>query len=325
MFNYSKKISYYSLGISHLFVFVALIMYLVMDTANDREAYINHFENPFGNSRIEIGFHYYMQAFHILKIPATVSIITTCVLIFFFLSRVWFRYIKFHWLVSILVFNFFVFGLMNYYLGTSIRMGLAIGITLYASTNILERKKFFWLLLFASFFIHYGAILYILVFTWVYLFQKKGLMFHVTMILLGSFSLFFLFDVVLPYLGLSSYYMAYIESDLGRTDRVFPFTILFSLLALFFIFIRFGKLVSKSLFLSLLVIYVIPFLIFQIATGNPLFAKMIMPIIFLQSIALSYLYIPMFVKTFKGNLTILVLLFFNFLSLIYALSMYQFL
>jgi hypothetical protein len=300
-------------------------MFLVMDTAKDREQYIKHFDDPFGNSRIEIGFQYYMQFFKLLNIPSEVSIVITCLIVYFLLSRVWFKYIKTHWLLSILLFNFFAFGLMNYYLGTSIRMGLAIGVSLYASINILKGRSFFWLPFFVSFFIHYGAILYILVFTWFYLFRKKSIKFHILMALFGTFGLLAIFDKILPYFGLSSYYMAYFESDFGRTERIIPLSILFSLLALFFIFIKFSKLAYISSFLSVVVIYAIPFLVFQLATGNPLFGKMLMPVIFLQSIALSYLYIPMLMKNFKGNFLIPVLLVFNVLAVLYALSMYQFL
>lgn len=319
----AKKISFYTISSIYFFAFVAFVMALVMDTAKDRKAYIRIFENPFGNSRIEVGFQYYVYFFDIINSPAFLSIVLTCVLIYFLWSRVWFFFIRCDWLVSILLFNFFAFGLMNYYLGTSIRMGLAIGLALYASIKILQSKKIYWLPLFASFFIHYGAILYILVFTWVYALRLKKIKLHFAIICFASVALLAFFDKFIPYLNLSTYYMGYIEGDLGRTDRIFPFTIAFSLISIVLIFNKISISLKEHPTLTILVIYSIPFLLFYIVTGNPLFGKMLMPIIFLQAIILVLLYIKFAVRLLGRSLFVFCLMGLNLVAICYALKMYN--
>jgi hypothetical protein len=173
----------------YLFAFVAFIMASVMDTAKDRDAYLHIFENPFHNSRIEIGFLHYANFFDILNIAPSASIVITCVIIYFLLSRVFFFYKKKNWLISILLFNFFAFGLMNYYLGTSIRMGLAISIALFSGIKILQGSKLFWLPFMASFFIHYGIIVFLLIFSWVFVFRDKEFGFHALMISVATKSI----------------------------------------------------------------------------------------------------------------------------------------
>ncbi|WP_417685725.1 EpsG family protein [Pseudidiomarina gelatinasegens] len=319
------RIKFFSIASLYFFIFVSLIMGLVMGTAKDRQAYIKHFESPFEDNRIEIGFQYYMYGFELLNIPPQLSIIITCVLTYGILSRVWLRYVNVHWVASLLIFNFFMFSLLNYYLGTSIRMGLAMAISLYSSYKYMDGKKFYLAPLVGAFVLHYGALLYILVFLWFIFTKNLSVKFHIVMSAIGGLLLVLFFDLVLPSIGLSSYYMAYFETDFGRTERLLPFTVLFSIAAIWLTFLYSSKSklheTSEILIVSL---YSLPFIIYFLYSGNPLFGKMLMPIIFLQSIIVTNLYFRPVLVLLGGPLLISILLLLNALAIIYALKMYQY-
>lgn len=306
-------------------------MYIVMDTAKDRDNYIELFSNPFKESRIELGFQYYAQFFSLLQIPPSISIVITSVIIYLILYNVWFKFLKIDLLSSILLFNFIVFSLMNYYLGTSIRMGLASAIALFAFAKINESKYFYIILLFLSPFFHYGVLLFVVLLFWFTLTKTKSFKFHYICIIIFTIVFFSIFNLIVPLIG-SSYYQSYFTSNLGQTERLFPFTLLFYTFSLVMILfgIRRDKLYQNNNFISsykslyFLSLYGSPVLLFSVISGIPVFGKMLMPSIFLSAILMVLLFYKASVSL-VGKYSFFLFLFpLNILAFMYALKMYQF-
>ncbi len=305
-------------------MFVVFISFLVMNTASDRGNYIELFNSPFSNGRIEIVFQYYMNLFNILNIPAKFSIAFTSAIIYFLLSKFWLKFFYSNWFFSVLIFNFIVFSILNYYLGTSIRMGLAMSLSLFFSLKILNGKLRFIPLFLLTFLVHYGAILFVLVFSWVFFYRELKVRYHIFIAVFSGFFLLISFKYLLPFFPFPPYYMQYLNSGFGKTDRFLPFTIIFSLFSLFFIFIKYKVAIFLNKNLYLLSIYTIPFLILIVFNGNLFFAKMLIPLIFVQSLLLSLLYYKLALTFFGANLFLLLLCALNVFSILYALKMYNF-
>ena len=320
--NKVLSVKYNTLCLFCFNILVAFIMHLVMYTAKDRESYLEHFANPFYSSRIEIGFQYYMFIYKIIGVLPQIGVIITSVIIYTLLAKVWFFFIKTYWLESILLFNFLMFTLFNYYLGTSLRMGLAVAICLYASIRIFENKWQYWILLAAAATFHYGAILYLIIFCWVRLSRQYSLRYHFFAILVASLFAVSVFKAIFPELGLSSYYLNYLDNE-EISSRFIPFSLLFLILSLFaLIFKKKSNKFPYSLYL--LVLYSIPFLIGTFIGGVVLFPKMITPLIFLAAILFVIEYYNKFQKLTERNLRFMVLIYSNFTALLYALNMYQY-
>lgn len=307
-------------------VFVAFIMHVVMYTAKDRENYIKHFSDPF-NNRLEPLFQWYMWLLDLFFTPH-VAIVVTCVLIYAFFYNVWFKYNSHCYIIYFLFFNFIVFSVFNYYLGTSIRMGLAIAVGLYSASKILRGVNIAWIGLVCSPLIHYGLILFLGFFVWYFLVNSKSKFFHYMVALSATVFLVFGFDFVLGLLGLSSYYLAYFYDGFGETERVIPFTVAYFILASLFIGLFFNGELSDELldskFFFLSILYSLPFVFYQLLTGVAIFAKMLMPQFFFMSIMLAHVFIKRF---YLGNwryLYIYLFVVFNFISFFYSLRMYQF-
>ncbi|WP_404418470.1 EpsG family protein [Marinospirillum sp.] len=316
------SIRFYSAFVFLFSLLLAAVMWLANDTAKDRSNYISHFNDPFGG-RLEIGFKYYMNAFNMAGFSAEISIVITCVVIYLFFAVVWRKIIGFNWFITLLILNIVVFGVFNYYLGTSIRMGLAISFALFCSFMYLEGKKSYFYFLLLTPLIHYGALLYVLIFLWVYLFRSRSFLFHAVFVVLGTIFLLILFDFILPYIGLSSYYIQYFNSDFGRTERLFPFTMAYSLSLIMVIIFSSNEARRISPFLYYLSIYTVPFLVFIVFTGNPLFAKMLMPLVFIKSAFLVLIYRDLIYDSKASSLVVAALLMFNAFSVYYALVMYR--
>ena len=131
------------------FPFVFLIMLLANYTALDRDAYLFHFSNPLYDPRIEIGFVYYMVVLKLAGVAPVFSVALTSLAIYYSLFLFWLRFVKSNWLFSFVIFNFFVFSLMNVSLGIQIRMGLAGSIAILAFSKVLENKKIIFLYCFS--------------------------------------------------------------------------------------------------------------------------------------------------------------------------------
>lgn len=308
-------------------VIVFSIMYFSMFTAKDRDAYTVHFLNPFSNSRIEIGFSYYMYVFNGLGVPPNISIPFTCTFIYFLLYKFWFKYSPYNWFFSALAFNFIAFSVMNYYVGTSIRMGLAIAIGIFAVTKIIEGKKKFFALLLCSPLIQYGASLLVVISAWVFLFRRKGWRFHLIVIVFASLLAYFLSGAILNNIEFSNYYSQYVNDGLGKTERFFPFTVLFYMSSLILIFFyglkKSFKGLSNELFqLFLVFLYSVPVLFSWFATKVSFLPKMMMPSIFFGAFFVFFFYQGYAIKSIGKDVCFFVFLILNFLAMVYAFNMY---
>lgn len=310
----------------YLTVFVMFLMHIVMYTAKDRGNYLLHFAAPF-NNRLEPLFQCYMWLLDIFLTPH-VAILLTCTFIYLLFYKVWSTFRIGSYLLFFLFFNAVVFGVFNYYLGTSIRMGLAIAVGLYSAIKILEGVKFAWIGLILSPLLHYGLVLFLVYFIWYFLTKSKGTRFHCLVSVATFVFLVFLFDRLLSLLGLNSYYMMYFTEGFGQTERLIPFTVLYFLMSFIaislFLTNNLRRTIPKFDFLYLSALYALPIVIYQLVTGIAIFSKMLMPQFFLLSILLAYVFDRRF---YHGNVRYFyVVLFFalNIIAILYALRMYQF-
>ena len=302
-------------------------MTLVMPTASDRSNYIRHFENPLGPSRLEIGFQYYMAIFDFLNIEAQIAIVITCCLIYFLFARTWFLLVKLPWLESLLLFNFFSFSLLNYYIGTSIRMGLAIGSAVLLATLILLGKKKLLFLLPLPIAIHFGALYFVGIFSFFYVFRNFKFSFHI--LAFGFTSLLFVLthSIIIRALPLGNYYLQYFNSDFGRTGRPFSFTVLFYLSYLLVTLPFLMKLRSlKPLDRNILVLncYGLPLLTLFLMTTNPVFGRLLMPSVFFAAAGSMIFWGNLTIKLFEPGIRLALLFSINIIALVYSLKMYNF-
>lgn len=305
---------------------VALVMHLVMYTAKDRANYLKHFADPF-NNRLEPLFQWYMWLLtHILS--PQVAIVMTGVIIYTLFYNVWFKLKSRSFLIYFLFFNFVMFGVFNYYLGTSIRMGLAIAIGIYSASLILQGVKVAWIALISSFLVHYGLVLFVLFFFWYSITKNKPKKFH--FLITFGITIFCIlgFDLLLGFLGLGSYYMMYFTDGFGQTDRIIPFTILYFLFSVFFIFSflndRLVQTIPRFRFLYLSTLYCLPLVIYQLVSGVAIFSKMLMPQFLFMSIMLAHVFIKRFYLISYRYIYISLFLILNLASFFYALRMYQY-
>lgn len=306
--------------------FVALIMHVVMYTAKDRGNYLRHFADPF-NNRLEPIFQWYMWLLDLLLSPHA-AIVFTGGLIYFLFYKSWFYFKCQAYALFFLFFNFVAFGVFNYYLGTSIRMGLAIAVGLYCAVKILDNKNIAWVGLILSPLVHYGLLLFLLFFMWFSLTKRKSMRFHY--FISASITVFcvLFFNVILSLLGLNSYYMMYFTDGFGQTDRLIPFTVLYCIASFLFISLflteRLRSNISHFNFLYLSSLYSLPLVTYQLISGVAIFAKMLMPQFFFMSILLAYVFIARFYfERFRYSYFFLFFLL-NIVSVIYALRMYNF-
>lgn len=320
MIRESRKwiLPYYYIALPFILLGVAILMYSVMDTAKDRVNYLKHFEFPFMSSRMEPGFQYYTSFLKWIGASPEFGIVFTCLVIYFLLAKCWFYLVRLKWLESLLLFNFFMFSVFNYYLGTSIRMGLSISLAMFGSCIVLRgnNKGFIFLLLSTIF--HYGGIFFAVSFFWYKFTQNRTKGFHYIVVFCGTVAMFFLFDIILPTLGLGDYYLSYFDGGVDGTERLVPFSLAFYALVLFLLFI--GRVNNDEFKLSL---YGLPFLVYSLVSGITVFGKMIMPLVFLSYVSL----IKVFYLGTKGGVPSLarlyVLISVNFLALVYAMKMYR--
>ncbi|WP_102505118.1 EpsG family protein [Salinivibrio kushneri] len=306
--------------------FVMLLMHVVMYTAKDRGNYLRHFSDPF-NNRLEPLFQWYMWFLDIFLTPH-VAIMLTCTFIYLLFYKVWSNFRIGSYLLFFLFFNVVAFGVFNYYLGTSIRMGLAIAVGLYSAIKILEGVKSAWIGLILSPLLHYGLVLFLVYFIWYSLTKSKGTRFHCLVSVATFVFLVFLFDRLLSLLGLNSYYMMYFTEGFGQTERLIPFTVLYFFMSFIaislFLTNNLRRTIPKFDFLYLSALYALPIVIYQLVSGIAIFSKMLMPQFFLLSILLAYVFDRRF---YHGNARYFyVVLFFaaNIIAILYALRMYQF-
>ncbi|WP_428025002.1 EpsG family protein [Arcobacter sp.] len=309
-----------------LFLFsitIFYLMYLVRDTIQDRPNYLEHFTYPVDTIKIEIGFKYYMKLFNILGIDPQISICLTSVFIYILLAKVWYKYVsKLNSIESILIFNFIMLTLFNHYVGTSIRMGLAIAIALYSSMKIIEGNKKYWIMIFLSIFFHYGISLFVLLFTWVKLFEKRSIRFHLfslILIFLLTFIIFYWAVPILEFLNNEQRYSHYFDGK-DMTDRIMPFTLLFLIGSLFLLLIKRSEQWS---ILYLLVGYSIPFIIVIVIIKVNILPKMLMPLIFLSAVLIINSYRFEYIKL-NGIIRFNLLIIANVVAIMYALKMYQY-
>lgn len=318
---HGRTVNIFTLALVPLSFYVVLIMSMVMNTAGDRDIYHHIFSLPFGYNRIEPGFKFYAQAWKSLGVPPGVSIVSTCGIIYVLLGRFWFNYCRLSWLESLLLFNFFSFSIFQYYLGTSIRMGLATSLALYAFMKLADGKKRYLPLLFLAPLIHYGTIPFVLISAWIYATRSISWRIHFIFIILASILSSIAVYEILHSFAFGAYYMSYFNSDFGDTDRIFPFTGLFYWFALFLIV----QIIDDS-FLKRAAFYGIPLLVYGSLgqPGAPIFFKMLIPCMFIAAVLLSDVYR----KVAKNNMTldirVILLLFFNVLALLYALHQYHY-
>lgn len=305
---------------------VALVMHLVMYTAMDRVNYLRHFDDPF-NNRLEPLFQWYMWlTSHILS--PHMAIVVTGVITYALFYNVWFKLKSRSFLIYFLFFNFVAFGVFNYYLGTSIRMGLAIGVGIYSVSIIIKGNRVGWFGLLASPLIHYGLVLFVLFFFWYNLTKNRGKKFHLLMIFGTTAFCVLGFDLLLEFLGLGSYYMMYFTDGFGQTERMIPFTILYFIISFSFFLCFTNSRLANSIpnynFLFLSALYCFPLVIYQLISGVAIFAKMLMPQFFFMSIMFSHVFIERFYLSRYKHLYVSLFFILNIVSFLYALRMYRY-
>jgi len=321
------RMRYFSVGLGYALFFVAVLMALVMPTAADRASYIRHFENPLATSRLEIGFQYYIAIFNFLNVEAQVAIILTCCLIYFLFARAWLLLVKTPWIESLLLFNFFSFSLMNYYLGTSIRMGLAMGAAVLISAHVLRGHRFLIFLLPLTALLHYGTLYFVGAFSFFFMLRTLSFKYHVFLIGAASFMFVSAYGILVGALPLGDYYLQYFTGDLGRTERLFPLTVLFYLIVLLLVapkLFRIGRLNTLERNMLYIIFYGLPLCALFLTTFNPIFGKLLMPIVFLSAATSVIFWGDQVSKLFRPELRLVVLLSLNLISLAYALKMYNF-
>lgn len=301
------------------------IMFVGNGVIQDRAGYIQHFGNPFGDSRIEVGFHIYMGLYYMLGIDPLISIPLTSVIIYLVLTRAWLSSIKGMEIWGFLVFNIIMFGLMNYYMGTSIRMGLALSLAVFATIRISEKEIWLhWVILLASCFIHYGVIAFVLVVMFVRFFRFFSVRFHV----LINVASFILACVIVEYfLGsfLTGYYAQYFNGQNGATDRFLPYSVMLSIFLWIFIARYAEEFYRRNLFLTLLLIYSIPLLLVSIVFNVSVLVKVLMPFFFIQSfLVVSFVFdkVGEDLMSRKYMVSVLLILL-NVSTVLYALEMYN--
>lgn len=315
----AHRVRYFSIALGYILVFVAALMAAVMSTAKDRSNYLVLFSDPFGNSRIEIGFQYYMDALAHLSVPPDVGIVVTCVLIYTILAYVWCAWVRIYWLESLLLFNFFVFSLFNYYLGTSIRMGLATALALYGAVQIARGNKKFLVLVWISGLFQYGTIPFALIMTWLVISQRLSWPIHKVLIVAASIALPLSVALILQHLGLGEHYMSYFKGNEGQTGRIFPFTYAFFILALLLASLR-----GEDTILRRAMYYGLPFLLYGIFSGVAIFSKLLIPNIFVASMIITSDYWNAYVKNVGPNARLFFAVALNGLAMLYALRAYQY-
>jgi len=315
----AHRVRYFSIALAYVLVLVAGLMALVMSTAKDRANYLVIFSNPFGNSRIEIGFQYYVDALEHLNVPPAVGIVITCVLTYMILAYAWYAWVRIYWIESLLLFNFFVFSLFNYYLGTSIRMGLATALALYGAVQIARGNRKFLVLVWISGLFQYGTIPFSLIVTWLVLTQRVSWRIHKVFILAASIALPLSVALILRHLGLSGHYMSYFNGSEGQTGRIFPFTYAFLVLALVL-----SSFKGEDTILRRAAFYGLPFLLYGIFSGVAIFSKMLIPNIFIASMVITSDYWNAYVKNVGPNFRLFFAVALNGLAMLYALRAYQY-
>lgn len=322
-FNISQfNIKYHNIYILLMIPFISFIMFIVEDTNSDRYAYIEHFSNPFFNSRIEPLFQYYMYIFYILNIPANIGTIITILIIYGLFVKIWFNNANKKGIESFLVINFLIFSVFNYYLGTSIRMGLAVVLALYYFYKIQNTIKLnigYYILLISTIFIHYGVSLFIVLFLCIKLFFNN-------IFLKNYFHLMIIFAILLIcgvkyfiiFFDINGYYSMYLDGY-GTTERLIPFTILVYIICIFILL-----LVRIKDFNIILVIYGTPFILLQFIMNFAFIGKMLIPLIFIAMLEIYNVFYSKIQIYTNKYFRIIIILLLNILSVLYALKMYNY-
>lgn len=312
-------VKYYTIVLIPLLTFVAFLINLVKYTDADRQQYISHFSRPFSNGRIEIGFQYYMEIFHLLNISPIISTVFTSLIIYTLLYKIWFKMVKIHWIESILIINIVIIGIFNYYLGTSIRMGLALSLAIYSFYKIQDGSKYYYLVLLFSPLIHYGISLFVILFLYMKIFHLNSWKLNRNLIFIITIILIILLPYILNQINFNDYYTMYLNG-FGKTSRIFSFGMLLYIFSLILLF-SFSR--YKS-FNTQLISYGIPFLIVSIVSGIVVIQKMLVPLLFIALIEISNLMYPRIRKYVKFDIRFMTLVVFNILSILYALKMYNY-
>lgn len=296
-------------------------MYLVEETDADRYSYLEHFSDPFLNTRIEPLFQYYMYLYKILYISPSIATIITIITIYSLLAVIWFENVNIRRFESFIIFNGIIFSVFNYYIGTSIRMGLAMSLALYFfyKINNGNNSKIIYVLMISTIFIHYGIVLFVLIFLFKLFFIKNNkTFFNIAVVFLMSIVVVLSLNTIISFMEINSYYSMYLDG-FGATERIIPFTMLLFIICLIVLMI-----LKKNDFYSSLVLYGFPFLIVQFKFNMAFIGKMLMPFLF---ISLVYLFNQYYKKIFvriDSSLRFIVLIVFNSVSLLYALNMYNY-
>lgn len=221
------------------FVIYLLLFYMSMETARDRFEYLKMMQNPFvGREEIGISIYSYFTGFFlespILKLILFQVIAISLVFFTIALRSKTNTLLKFYLcvLASMLLFNV--------YFGTQLRVGFASVLLAFISLGLNKDAKLvnlFWYLVPCLF--HLAVVPAVLFLYLLYYLKIKDLKFYLFIylfmllfIVLGSA---FLEDIIL-FFGLNAYYLSYLSEDAHYQMRSLPFSFIFYLLVVFFIF-----------------------------------------------------------------------------------------
>lgn len=221
------------------FVIYLLLFYMSMETARDRFEYLKMMQNPFvGREEIGISIYSYFTGFF-LESPILKLILFQVIAI----SLVFFTIALRSKTNTLLKFYFCVLAsmlLFNNFFGTQIRVGFASVLLAFISLGLNKDAKLvnlFWYLVPCLF--HLAVVPAVLFLYLLYYLKIKDLKFYLFIylfmllfIVLGSA---FLEDIIL-FFGLNAYYLSYLSEDAHYQMRSLPFSFIFYLLVVFFIF-----------------------------------------------------------------------------------------
>jgi len=300
--------------------FIIFVSFISMDVAKDRKNYLRFFEDPTIQERFELGFSYYAKLLSMFFSPE-ISVVITILIIYLLLGLSWNLIVKRSYIATFLLFIFVAFTICQYFLGTAIRHGLAASLAIFSSVRILQGKIWYFPLLLITPLLHYGALLYVIVFLVVIITKKLNWSLFKSMLILTVPVMLFAFEPLFVHFinafGLPSYYLGYIFDDFGKTERFRSYSMILFLICLFALLNTPDSLERRLVYSGF------PFLIYYLLSDISFFPRLLMPMLFFAMALCINVYAKRIKTLISPFIWYIFLIMLDFLAIFYALNQYN--
>lgn len=290
---------------------LASIIAFSMDTAKDRNNYLQFLENPFGRTRFEPGFVFIGKALSFITSPE-VAIVVISVATYALLAFSWSRIYQRGYLGSFLSFHLSIYLFFNYFVGTAIRNGLAAALAIALFTiAVSNRSRIVKAMILVGPAFHLGAALFSML-GWFYA-QIHRFRFGLFVAIGSSVIAIFGFVFILPMFLTDAHYSLWFVQGSYGTERFRSFSMLVYAVFLLLVWAHPRKDVWSGA-----VLVPAPLLLFYLITGLEAFHRLLMPFFFIGTAVAFQRYAPVLGRVMGNTGYLFILISGNFLGLVYA-------